>query len=722
MLIKFSSIAPLFVLIRQFRKNARMSWPGLTRPSSIKGYLLFLLRLMLIDGRVKPGHDGNLTCRQITPPRKALCQVQWTFAHGSPPSRGRHPGKVGGAVAALVICAAGANAVFAQSSTTALEGITIESANRTPTDAAKVGSSVEVLTASDLQAQGRIYLKDYLEQLPGVSFTQNGPPGSTSGIRIRGATAEYVKVYIDGIDISDTAAPKTTVAFENLLVGDIERIEVLKGSQSTLYGGNAVGGVITVQTKRAAQGVTSSATVEAGAYNTQRAAASVGYGASAGDIRFTVQGVRSDGFSAADEKNGNREADGYRNLTVSGNGEYRLSNDVKVFFAMRSVDADVKFDGFDPNTFALADGNPANRTITSQRAGRVGTEVKLFDGAFVNTFAIQGLENRRKNFGDFPGFFNGDRVKAEYQGVAKLSDQISVLAGADYEDNGATTSAAPGLRRQQDLTGVFGQASFDPIKGLTLTAGARHDQQSTFGDFDTYRLTAAYTFAETGSKLRTSYGTGFRVPSLFELFDPTLGNAKLTPEQSRSFDVGVDQQFLNGKLTLSATYFKLDTDNEIQFRFTNPNQFIGNYFNVAGTTQREGVELGGRAIISPMFAVSASYTYTDARKDDGTRVVRVPRNAITLGADAVFFDKVKANVTARIALDTTDTNFDIFPSKDVPLQDYVLLNAKLSYDLKPGVTAYVRGDNLLNQQYQTVLGYGTSHLAVYGGVSFKIGE
>jgi vitamin B12 transporter len=600
---------------------------------------------------------------------------------------------------------------------TVLEGITVTSANRTPTEAAKVGSTVEVLTAQDLQAQSKTYVKDYLDQLPGVSFVQNGPPGSSSTIRIRGAAGEYVKVLVDGIDISDPSLPKTSVTFENLLVGDVERIEVLKGSQSTLYGGNAVGGVISIQTKAAAKGASLSGFAEAGAYNTQNAAATAGYGATDGYVRFTVQGVRSDGFPALA---GFSVDDGYRNLTVSGAGEYRVSPDVKVFFALRSLDADVKFAGSsDPVTFQTLD--KADTQLTLWRAGRVGTEVKLFDGALVNTVAIQGFETKRTYTGDFPGFFAGDRTKAEYQGVAKLADQVSVLFGADWEENGARTNSLVS-RRQIDITGAFAQASVEPTKNMTLTAGARNDSHSTFGDFATYRFTGAYVFGDWNTKIRSSYGTGFRTPSLSELFDPLYGTAGLKPEESRSFDVGIDQPVLGGKATLSATYFSLDTDNLIAFRCLNRACSSGGYFNISGTTAREGVELSARAQVSPTLGVLAAYTYTDARKDDGTRLVRVPRNAITLGADAVLFEKIKANVTAKIALDTTDTDFNLFPSRDVKLEDYVLLSAKLSYDLKPGVTAYVRGDNLLDQRYQTVVGYNTARLSVFGGVSFAIGE
>ena len=210
-------------------------------------------------------------------------------------------------------------------------------ANRTPVEINKVGATVEVIDREELNKQSQAFLKDYLGRLPGVTVTQNGPPGSVSNIQIRGALGQYVKVLIDGIDLTDLAAPQAVTSFEHLLVGDIERIEVLKGAQSTLYGSEAIGGVISITTRGAALGTSVRAHAEGGTYNTQLGAATVSYGTDRGDISFTAQGVRSDGFSAAEENTGNTERDGYWNQTFSGRAQYRFNDNLRVFFAARST-------------------------------------------------------------------------------------------------------------------------------------------------------------------------------------------------------------------------------------------------------------------------------------------------------------------------------------------------------------------------------------------------
>jgi vitamin B12 transporter len=599
---------------------------------------------------------------------------------------------------------------------TELEGITVYSANRTPTEASKVGSSVEVLTEKDLAKQSKTFVKDYLEQLPGVNFTQNGPPGSTSTISLRGANGSYVKVLVDGIDVSDPSASTTQTAFEHLLVGDVSRIEVLKGSQSGLYGGDAVAGVISIETKAATKpGFSQSGGAEYGAYNSFRGAYQAGYAAADGsNISFTFQSIDTDGFSAA---TAGTEDDGYENITFSGRGEYYITPDAKVFFAARTLDATHHFDGFPPPTYSL--GDTPDYGETTQHAGRVGTEISLLGGAFVNTFALQGTKIDRDNFSGpvSSGWFEGDRVKAEYKGVLTFNDKLSLLAGADWEETGADNQNLAS-RQSADVTGAYAQLMMEPIDGLVLTGGGRIDDHSSFGEFDTYRVTAAYLIPGTETKLHASRSTGFRAPSLDELFGsysfaPDYGNPNLQPEESESWDAGVEQGFQQGRYRLGATYFELNTDNLILYNFSCGMPGALCLTNVAGTTFRKGVELSAAALITDGLAITGGYTYVDTEMDSGDRLPRVPRHNFVLGFDVQPMDKVEINVTGKYVADTID-------SSGVKLDDYFLVSAKASYEFIPGWKAYVRGENLLDEDYQTVLGYGTAGASVYGGVTMSL--
>ena len=577
-------------------------------------------------------------------------------------------------------------------------------ANRTPVEINKVGATVEVIDREELQKQSQAFLKDYLGRLPGVTVTQNGPPGSVSNIQIRGALGQYVKVLIDGIDLTDLAAPQAVTSFEHLLVGDIERIEVLKGAQSTLYGSEAIGGVISITTRRAALGTSVSAHVEGGTYDTQLGSATVSYGTDRGDISFTAQGVRSDGFSAAEENTGNTERDGYWNQTFSGRAQYRFNDNLRVFFAARSTRSKIELDGFDFFTFLPAD-DPDERSTFALRAVRGGAEFKLFDGAFTNTLAVQHTTIDRENFGSFPATFDSERTKYEYKGVARFSPQVTAMVGVDRDEISARTSNP--LDAEATINGFYGQLLLEPFTNFNVTAGARRDDHSIFGTFDTYRFTAAYFIPETGTKFRASYGTAFRAPSLFELFDPIYGKQTLDPEESVGWDAGIDQTWWDGRFRASATYFDLDIENLIQFIFP------AGYSNVPGRTQRRGVELSARAEITTWLAATGAYTFTDAEDALGNPLIRVPRHAYAFGLDITPTERFRINATAQVIRDTLDAG-------NFVLDDYVLLNAKASYDIDERLTAYIRGVNLLDQEYQVIRGYGTSDLAVYAGLRFKL--
>jgi len=581
------------------------------------------------------------------------------------------------------------------------------SANRTPTDLGKVGSSVSVITEKQIDAQAKTYLQDYLQQVPGVSISTNGGFGKTSTVRLRGFNQNYIKVLVDGMDISDPTGPQTAVAFENLLVGDIAQVEVLKGPQSTLYGGDAVAGVITIDSKYATRpGLFQSGNAEYGTYNTSQGAYSAGYADINGsNVAFTVQGVNTDAFSAARY---GTEDDGYRNGTISGRGELKISDAVTVFFAGRAQQTHNEYDasdGFD--NYDTSD--------TSLHAGRVGANISLFNGQFVNTIAIQGMQVSRDFYGSWPSWYDGDRIKAEYRGVLSFNRQLALVVGTDWEQTGIETNEVS--HHTVDVTSPYAQLIVEPIDGLTLTGGGRIDSHSAYGEHETYRFTGAYLLPGTLTKLHASYGTGFRAPSLYELYS-AYGNTALTPETSEGWDAGIEQGFMNGRLSFGATYFAMDLTDRIGF-VSLPGPPWGQYDQVSGVTKTEGVELTALAKLTATTAINAAYTYTDSEEPDGTRVTRLPRHSLVVGLTAQPIDKLTLNITGQYVADAIDDNPWPATGKG-SVDDYFLLSAKAGYEILPGTIAYVRGENLLNEDYVTTFNYNNPGLAVYGGVQFAL--
>lgn len=580
------------------------------------------------------------------------------------------------------------------------------SANRTPTDAAKVGSSVSVITEEDIDAESKTFLGEYLQQVPGVNTVSTGGPGSQTTIRIRGLNQNYVKVLVDGMDLSDPSLPQTATQLENLLVGDMAQIEVLKGSQSTLYGGDAVAGVVSINTKFARRpGGFQSGGAEYGTYNSWRGAYSAGYASLGGsNVAFTVQGVDTDGFSAAAY---GTEDDGYRNLTISGRGELKISDQVTLFFAGRALDARVEYDtssGFDADNVA----------DTVQQAGRVGANISLLGGRFVNTIAIQGMQIERDiETPPFNSWNDGDRIKGEYRGTFSFNKRLALVGGVDWERVGFESMFD--VRQTVEVTSPYAQLIMEPIDGLVLTAGGRIDEHSIFGSYDTHRLTAAYLIPQTETKFHASYGTGFRAPSLYEFYSFS-GSTDFLPETSKSWDAGIEQGFLGNRYGVGATYFEIDIDNLITY-----NDFTFSYEQIPGVTQTHGVELTAFAKLTQRTTINAAYTYTGSEEPDGTRLVRLPRHTLAVGLTTQPIDKLTLNVTGQFVADSLDgiyAPFPVFEKRSV--DDFFLLSAKVGYEVLPGTVAYVRGENLLDQDYTTAINYNNPGLTVFGGVQFSL--
>ncbi len=586
--------------------------------------------------------------------------------------------------------------------------------NRTPTELSGTGSSVTVIAREEIEEKSLPLLTDYLNTVPGVSISVPGGPGTESSLAIRGAPRRYVKTLYNGIDISDPTNTQVQTSYQYLLSGGIDSIEVLKGSQSTLYGSDAIAGVISMSTLGNIEpGVTHLLAGEGGSFGTARAFYGLRAATTDSRLSFNATGFRNDGISAAET---GTERDGYENITLDIAGEHEFSDVFSVFGSALFIDAEAEFD--DSGYIDFATGNfipPADNTdatnVSRQLAGRAGFNLDLLDGRFRNTVSFQAFDLERTIEGtDFDGTYDGKRYKFDYQGAFDVNEWLIVQGGGDYEKQFATFPAGmfnPEIDAESHNTGIWAEAIAEPVQNLSLTAGIRHDEHSEFGGHTTYRLTGSYLFAGSDTRLHGSFGTGFRAPSLNELFGPFGANGDLRPETSTGFDIGVEQHFLGGALVADVTYFDLEIEDLIAYG-------TSGYTQIEGISTSRGVEASLAYTINTRLSLGVSYTYTHAEDQNGNRLERIPRHAIGLEAAYKPAEKWLISATGKLAVDAVDTgNFE--------LDDYFLLNAKVAYKPTDETELYVRAENILDQDYQTSRGYGTPGFSVFAGFKAQFG-
>ena len=581
----------------------------------------------------------------------------------------------------------------------------VVSANRTPTKIEKIGSSVTVLTTQDIEKSGASTVLELLTQVPGFSMTQTGGAGQVSTINLRGNYGRYIKVLVDGIDISDASSPQPMTELAWIPLADVERVEVLRGSQSGLYGSGAIGGVIDITTKRAkSNGVHHNVAVEAGSYGTGSGTYNLSAGSATGGISATLSQHYTSGFSAADARKGNGEDDSAKQQLASLSGYLPLNDQFRFEGSLRHVKNAYEYDnGFGPNGPQDSLVNHANSTVN---AGRISLVHEEPDGSMENRLSFQLSNQERHDFNSSFSEFNSDRQKIDYVGRVSPDPSFDLSYGADLDQSSMkVNSYGSEIRADADIWGVFLQGSFTPIENLTLTATLRHDEHSEFGNHTTGRTTIAYQ-PMAGTKLHASYGTGFRAPSLYELYAPFYGNKNLQPETSKSLDIGVDQAFLDNKLTTGVTWFQSDITNEIGFTST--------YAQVPGTSKRQGVELTSSYEINDWLGLTAGYTYTQAKDRKDKRLIRVPRNNYQLGVQVMPATDVTLNLRGQYQTDRWDQDQVTFAN--VPMPDVFLLGATATYQLQPGTQIYLRGENLTNAHYQSSWGYGTAGASAYIGL------
>ncbi len=593
----------------------------------------------------------------------------------------------------------------------------VVTASRLATPAEQIGSSVSVITADDMQRRQVHTVYDALRELEGVHIARQGGHGGTSSAFIRGNEGYHTKVMIDGIMVNDPSEPNRAFDFAHLTPDNIERVEVLRGNQSTLYGSDAIGGVINIITKEGEGPPSVTLSSEYGSFDTSISRFSIG--GREGPLSYSLAGSYADsrGISHTDEPPGR---DGYRNTTLGGKFGIQAMDNLKFDFTYRWDDAMNKYDA---SQFPLTPDFDTVRVPVDARAWterhvmRSQATLDLADGMWEQIIGVGRSDTKRRNveegvepvpdehFGADESVrdYRGKYTQVDWQHNFYLHERSTLTLGGEWQEE-----KAPEADARTSMTGGFVQQRFEPVDDLFVTAGLRSDRHEDFGTETTYRFSTAYLLQETGTRFRGSFGTGFKAPSLDNLYG-FAGNPDLEPERSRSWDLGVEQSFFDGRLSAEATYFASEVEDMIDWAWTGPDPWDGEMQNV-DEARINGIETALAYMPVDFLTFRGGYTYTRTRDGDGEELLRRPKDRYTAGISYRWRELSNVSLTGH----HVGRRYD-WPG-DVRLGSYTLFNLAASHDIHDNFTVFGRIENLTREDYEEVDGYNAPGRTFFAGL------
>ena len=599
--------------------------------------------------------------------------------------------------------------------------VVVVTATRLPTPESQVASSITVVTADDIAALQTPTLPDVLKLAPGLNVVQTGGPGGQTSIFMRGTNSNHVKTFVDGVDVSDPSSANASFDYGQFLTPDIERIEVLRGPQSGLYGGDAIGGVINVITKSGNGPAQLTASVEGGSFDTFNQA--IGVSGSADRLHYTAN---LEHFHAGETPvtpldqllpGEQRIDDYYDNLTASTKLGYDISDTWDVGFVARYTDTHLRTTGdneFDfPVTFPDATQSTAD---TTQYYSRLFVHNVAFDGLLDHSIGVAYSNLKTTEFSpdNGPSEFAGSRVKVDWQGTIRLAAQEHLVLGAEHQRDAISQPISADINIESgyaELQSGFGESLFD-------TVSVRYDVNDRFGSKVTYRFAPVYLIKDSGTKLKASVGSGFKAPTLSDLFQSFppffFANPNLRPETSVGYDAGFEQALLGDTLQFGATYFRNNIKNLID-----ENADFTSLTNI-GRARTDGVE--SFIAYQPIAAYSArfDYTYTEAfDQDTNLGLLRRPKHKATL--------RNSWHATSRLSLDATilytgswiDGNRDFTNVEPLNSASFTLVNVAGNFEVTDHLSVYARVNNLFDRRYEDPIGFLQPHIGAFAGVKVK---
>jgi len=584
----------------------------------------------------------------------------------------------------------------------------------------EISKKVIVVTKEEIENSGAETVADVLQTVPGVIVNSTGSTGGITSVYLRGAKPGQTLVMIDGIEVSDPMSVDNSFDFSSLTASNIQRIEVVYGSTSVVYGSDAMAGVINIITVSKKDG--SSLKLEGGSYSTKSGAFS--YQNSQNNLTYWVKGsyFDTDGISSASEKYGNTEKDGYENKTAIFGINYQLC-DSNLQFSGIYIDTNGDLDNFG-GAYGDNPNYTYDRTNTYLKGSWSKENVWGSSSKTALTITYSKTERDLTDPGLILGNYNGEQYKINWHNTLTVANIHNFAFGVEYENEKGDSyyksvsdwGEFESIFDNKDVstTGVYLIDRISLSNSQTIELGLRYEDNDMFGSKTTYQVGYVKDVESAGLTFRVNAGTSFKAPSLYQLFSD-YGDENLKAEEGDTYEIGFDKQLFGGSTVFSATYYYYNFDNLIDF---DPALF--KYQNIK-EAELKGFEL---AVHYYSEHFNCSFVYNDYKtedKDTNEPWLRRPDNSFTFNMNFIY-NKFSCNLNGVYNGERNDLNFSTWPAETVVLDSYTVFNAKVNYKVNKNLSVYVKGRNITNEDYELVYGYGTYGDTYFGGVVFTFGK
>ncbi len=604
-------------------------------------------------------------------------------------------------------------------------------ANRIEKSTQKVAASTTVITGEELEKFKLNTLYEALREIAGLNTIQSGAPGQTASLFIRGANASHTKIMLDGTELNDPMDPNRSFDFSHLFVENIDRIEIIRGPQSTLYGSDAMAGVIHIITRQEQGKPHFHLSSMGGTYDTLQGKGEISGSTEKLSYSLGTSYFKTNGFSAASSRyEGNTEKDGYQNTTFSGKLGLQIQENMGLHLSLRRIEAKTDIDnsggdyGDDPN-------NTSDYDLIFLKGGFRGLFMK---NRWETKIDVSYADSLRKynNPTDADHPYSSDEseykshiFKIDFQNNLFLHRSNTLIFGLEfYSEYGSSFYESQSLygpyesefpEKTASNVGIYAQDQINLDDSFMTSVGARFDNHSTTGNSLTYQIAPLYILKSTGTKLKATLGTGFKAPSLYQLFAPAtfygpIGNIELQPEKTLGWDAGIEQELFGGKLLIKANYFMNHFKDLIDYDYTK------GYINI-GRASSKGTELIVHSIPVKDMTFSASYTWCKA-VDESTQeaLLRRPEHKASMRIGYDGLKRTHMTISILYVGEREDNFYLNYQTTRVALPEYTLFNASVSFDLFKYTEFFLRCDNILNTDYEYIKGYAAPGFSLYGGV------